>query len=260
VSNILHEEQHYSMNDLSEIFTHFSPQDIEEFYQLYQLWSLRQRRAEIVAQMKKLKQQISENEACLKAVSPSTIALAALSQFRAIGVDDIDLLDRMLERGDEWLDHTLQLFERCEGLDMLQEDATQWCTHALEGAYDWLGSMGDINEQSESDDGTIATTSIDQSLSEVEPLPETTEADFLQKLMSEDGEHEEDLQPTEPDNILEQVDPPAQLVSSAEQPANTEQKIASQIRKPPKIYSMKQKRRPKKSKFNRANRTRNKSH
>jgi hypothetical protein len=120
--------------------------------------------------------------------------------------------------------------------------------------------MGDINEQSESDDGTIATTSIDQSLSEVEPLPETTEADFLQKLMSEDGEHEEDLQPAEPDSRLEQVDPPAQLVSPPEQPANTEQKIASQISKPPKLYRMKQKRRHKKSKFNRANRTRKKSH
>ena len=95
--------------------------------------------------MQELEQQIVENEALLKAVSPSVIALAALSQFRASGVDDIDLLDSMLERGDEWLDHTLQLFERCERMDMLQGNATQWCTHALEGAYDWIESMGDIN-------------------------------------------------------------------------------------------------------------------
>src|SRR5437667_11792324 len=136
MSNILHGEQNSSLTDLNTIFMHFSSQDIEEFYQLYQLWSLRQKRTEIVAQMNELKQQIIENEARLKAVSPSTIALAALSQFRAIGVDDIDLLERMLERGDEWLDHTLQLFERCEDLDMLQENATQWCIHALEGAYE----------------------------------------------------------------------------------------------------------------------------
>ncbi len=259
MSNTLHEEQTYPITNLNTIFTHFSPQDIEEFYQLYQLWSLRHKRAEIVAQMNALKQQIIENEARLKAVSPSTIALATLSQFRAIGVDDIDLLDRMLERGDEWLDHTLQLFERCESLDMLQGNATQWCVHALEGAYDWIASMGNINEKSESDDATISTASIDQLSSEVELLPETTEADFLQKLMSEDGDDEEDLQPTKPDSILEQVDPLAQPVSTPEQPPNEAQKRASQIRKPRKTYSMKQKKRHKKPKFNQYNRTRKKS-
>src|SRR5262249_10260854 len=125
---------------------------------------------------------------------PSPIALATLSQFRAVGVADIDLLDRMLEHGDEWLDHTLQLFERCERLDMLQGDITEWCTHALEGAYDWIESMDDIDEKSSSDDDTLLTMpaiSPEQSLSEPELLPVITEADFLQKLMSEDGENRE---------------------------------------------------------------------
>src|SRR5436305_1780987 len=188
------------MTDLNTIFTHFSPQDIEEFYQLYQLWSLQKKREEIVVHMNELQQQIVENEARFKAISPSTIALATLSQFRAIGVGDIDLLERMLERGDEWLDHTLQLFELCERLDMLQGNTTQWCTHALEGAYDWIESMGDINEKSESDDDTqpsIPAISPHQPLSEVEPPPETTEAEFLKKLMSEDGELEQEEDATE---------------------------------------------------------------
>src|SRR5579864_6636010 len=91
VSNILHAQEHLSMTDLNTIFTRFSPQDIEEFYQLYQLWSLRKKRAEVVAQMQELELQIAENDALLKAISPSAIALAALTQFRASGVDDIDL-------------------------------------------------------------------------------------------------------------------------------------------------------------------------
>jgi hypothetical protein len=222
------------MTDLDTIFTHFSPQDIEEFYRLYQLWSLQKKREQIISQMNELEKQILANKALFEAASPSAIALAALSQFRAVGVDDIDLLDRMLERGDEWLDHTLQLFERCERLDMLQGDTTAWCTHALEGAYDWIESMGDINDQQATDDDTllaIPAISIDQSLSEIEPLPTTTEADFLQKLMSEDGEitqiastslhivpdiqeyteliedPTQDLQPIEPDRIPEQTHP-----------------------------------------------------
>ena len=178
------------MIDLNAIFTHFSPQDIEEFFQLYQLRSLRKKREEIVAHIHELQQQIAENEARLKAVSPSTIALATLTQFRAIGVDDPDLLDRMLERGDEWLDQTLQLFELCERLDILQENATQWCTHALEGAYKWIESMSDINEEGASDNSTtlsLPAISTEQLLSEVQP----TEVEFLKKLMSE-GEESKD--------------------------------------------------------------------
>jgi hypothetical protein len=247
VSDILHTEQHLSTTDLNTIFTRFSPQDIEEFYQLYQLWSLQKKRAEIVAQMHELEQQIVENEALLKAISPSAIALAALSQFRASGVDDIDLLDVMLERGDEWLDHTLQLFERCEQMDMLQENATQWCTHALEGAYDWIESMGDINEPNDSNEDTqlfLPTIPTDPPLAEVEPLPATTEADFLQKLMSED-------EATETDSISEQVSPLAQPVSSPEQLADTEQKLAGQTRKRKKTYSAKQIKKHTKQKFKR---------
>ena len=51
--------------------------------------------------------------------------------------------------------------------------------------------------QSNSDDDTkpsIPAIFTDQSLSEVEPLPATTEADFLQKLMSEDETNEDTLE------------------------------------------------------------------
>lgn len=326
MSNILHEQQLFSLTDLNTIFTHFSPQDIEEFYQLYQLWSLQQKRAEIVAQMQELEQQIIESEARLNAVNPSAIAMAALSQFRAIGVDDIDLLDSMLERGDEWLDHTLQLFEHCERLGMLQGNVNQWCTHALEGAYDWIESMSVINEESESDDDTILSIpviSTDQPLSEVELLPETTETDFLQKLMSEDEEDEraepvprtseeflvageqsvaqegdrtepaleldsqyeeieyaipstlpeiqeesepiettiqyqtQDLQSTEPEPVL--LDPLAQPISFPEQLSHEEQKRANQIRRSLKMYSIKQKKKYRKQRFNQYNRIQKKS-
>jgi hypothetical protein len=279
------------MTDLDTIFTRFSPQDIEEFYQLYQFWSLQKKREQLVSQINEIEQQILANKVLFEAASPSAIALAALSQFRAVGVDDIDLLDRMLECGDEWLDHTLQLFERCERLDMLQGDTTEWCIHALEGAYDWIESMDDIIDQSASDDDTllaIPAISTNQSLSEIEPLPTTTEADFLQKLMSEDGEDTEfasasphtvpdiqeyseltedqtqDLQPTEPDTPPEQLYPqstesdtpseqlyPLAQSASAPQPAsNTAPRRASRVRRSIKISSKKQKKRHKTQKFN----------
>jgi hypothetical protein len=265
------------MTDLNTIFMHFSPQDIEEFYQLYQLWSLRKKRAEIVAQMHELEQHIVENEALLTAVSPSAIAQAALSQFRASGVDDIDLLDSMLERGDEWLDHTLQLLERCERMDMLQGNATQWCAHALEGAYDWIESMGDINEPNDSDDDaqpSLPATSTEQPLTEVESLPLTTEADFLQKLMSEDEITSSvgsaaspcpECNPTAPhgQGLLGTAARPCPAPTDEnwnEQPADTEQKPASQTRKRKKTYSSKHTKKRTKRNFKRYKRRRARSH
>ena len=273
MSNTLQEQDLFSITDLDAIFRHFSPQDIEEFYQLYQLWSLQQKREEIIAQIKQIEQQIVENRAQFAAVSPSPIALATLSQFRAAGVDDIDLLDHMLERGDEWLDHTLQLFEHCERLDMLQGNITEWCTHALEGAYDWIESMSDINQKNDSDHTSTATSTYQPS-PEIEPLPATTEADFLQKLMSEDGENEEiaydiphtlpeiqeydeltettlqDLQQTALGSIPEQIDSLPQTVSEPGPLSNTAQKRARKTRTPLNISSKMQKSRHKRQNFN----------
>ena len=238
------------MTDLDTIFTHFSPHDIEEFYQLYQLWSLKQKRAEILTHINELEQQITENGAHFQAFSPSAIAQAALSQFRAVGVDDIDLLDRMLERGDEWLDHALQLFEYCERLNMLQGDTTEWCTHALEGAYEWIESMPDnTNEKSNSDNNTISAPSTDQ-LPELATLPTITEADFLQKLMIEDGENTDVPQPDEPDSTPRQTAPLVQPLTDPAPPSHKEQKRASRARKLHNISSQKQKKRHKKLHFN----------
>jgi len=52
--NTLHEQQPFSLTDLDTIFTRFSPQDIEEFYQLYQLWSLQQKREQVLAKLNKV--------------------------------------------------------------------------------------------------------------------------------------------------------------------------------------------------------------
>src|SRR5262249_1206841 len=43
----------------------------------------------------------------------------------------------------EWLDLIMQRLDYCEQLDFIQGNYTQWCEHALEGAYDWIDSMRD---------------------------------------------------------------------------------------------------------------------
>lgn len=180
--NPLSNEEYFGhpVDDLSSLFRSISPADVEQFSTIYQRWQLQQHIEALQAQATIIRQQLSENTAQMEAIHPSPIALATLARLQSNGVSDLNLLDRMLERGDTWLDHTLQLLEYCEQLDFIQDDYTQWCEHALEGAYDWVESISDPTE---------ASLPEEPSLQEEEaPIsnPDMTEALLLQKLMSED--------------------------------------------------------------------------
>jgi hypothetical protein len=184
-----HTHQPITADDLHRIFSRFSPQDVEGFYQLYQLWQLQQKRTAIQQQLQELEELLSTKESSLLEVTPSAIAQAALSQFRASGIDDIDILERMLARGDHWLDHIWQLFERCQRLGIIQGNALEWCEHALEDAYEWLESISCPNNRPHNSLPEPLYPSHQPLLDAEVLLPTTTEEDFLHKLMS-DGECE----------------------------------------------------------------------
>ena len=160
---------------VNALFEQLNPQDVEQFYREYQLWATQRHIAQLNAQIVELQQQRNQNAECMQRIQPSSIALSVLAQLQVHGVEDVDLLDRMLERGDEWLDHTMDLLTRCEAMDMIQGDYTRWCEHALEGAYDWIDSMTQAQAWPEEPATTDETTI------------EETEALLLHKLMS-DGE------------------------------------------------------------------------
>jgi hypothetical protein len=142
-----------------------------------------------------VQRQLAENAEQIERVHPSAIALATLARLQASGVEDIDLLDRMLERGEAWLDRTIQQLEYCEQLDVIGGDYEEWCRHALEDAFAWLDSLQSAAS------AEIATAAAPDA-TEPAPAPaddavtagETTEELFLQKLMSEEadetGQHE----------------------------------------------------------------------
>ena len=161
---------------LDALFSQLDAQQVETFYKSYQHWQLEQQDAVLQEQLATLEQQIVDNHVLMQLTQPSPIALATLTRLQSYGVDNVDLLDSMLERGDTWLDHTLQLLEQCERLDVIHGNYTEWCQHALEGAYEWLDSMPE-NEVSQD------TQSIPE---QAKISDDTTEALLLQKLMSED--------------------------------------------------------------------------
>src|SRR5438270_671850 len=131
----------YTPDEINHVFANLQPQDVEQFYIVYQQW-LRQRKiANLHARIETLRNQIAENDLRIQQVQPSSIALSTLARLQSNGVTDLDLLDRMLARGEAWLDSTMQHLDYCEQFDFIRGNYTEWCEHALEGAYDWIDSM-----------------------------------------------------------------------------------------------------------------------
>ncbi|GHO67043.1 hypothetical protein KSC_059350 [Ktedonobacter sp. SOSP1-52] len=173
---------------LVTLFARLDPAQVEQFTHSYQLWTLQQRQALVQQEIAWLQQQIADNASLTESVQPSPIALATLARLQASGVENLHLLDQMLDRGDTWLDHTAQLLERCEKLDLIRGDYTRWCENALEGAYDWLDSMND-EEASQDLQSSQVLQPVAQEENDLAIVP--TAEELLQKLMSDDDSLEE---------------------------------------------------------------------
>lgn len=171
---------------LSHLFAHLPAETVEQFYHGYQRWLLQQQLELLHVQLPMVRQRISENEELMRQQQPTAVALAVLVRLQSNGVNDIDLLDRMLERGEEWLDTTLQLLVQCERLGMIHGDYTQWCEHALDDAYNWLASMQADDFADTPHAATTPASAQDEDTSHQEVI---TEEMILQKLMS-DGDEE----------------------------------------------------------------------
>ena len=169
------------------IFQRLDAQDVEHFYKSYHFWSLQQRLKMLHTEIGAVQQAITDNGTLMQQLQLSAIALASLAQLQASGVNDLNLLDRMLERGEIWLDHTMQLLEHCEELDVIGGDYTQWCEHALEGAYDWIESINAKNAlNTHENEAESPTNSLTTNNKQQTDLQEVTEEQLLQKLMSDE--------------------------------------------------------------------------
>ncbi len=113
-----------SSEEINALFARLQPQDVEQFYQSFQLWTLQRQIETLQVEIAALKDAIAENAVSLEETRPSAIALATLAQLQSRGVDDLDLLDKMLERGESWLDHTMQLLAYCERFGVMRSNYT----------------------------------------------------------------------------------------------------------------------------------------
>lgn len=176
-------------SELDVMYAKLPRQDVEEFYASYQQWLSQQHKKELRDAIIGLQQQIEENAALMRQAQPSAVELATLARLQANGVSDIDLLDRMLECGEAWLDATMQRLDYCEQLDdFLSDNYEQWCRHALEGAYDWIDSL-----RSQAEDEVATAEATLPPASSQEALANATEELLLSKLTNDEGKDEDSL-------------------------------------------------------------------
>ncbi len=180
--------QQNNTQDISALFARLNPQDVEQFYKSYQLWTLQQQMAALQSQITALQEEIAINGEMMQQVQPSAIVLSSLAQLQASGVTDTQLLDRMCERGEAWLDHTLQLLAYCERFGVIRGgNYTEWCEHALEGAYDWINSVNEASSAAASAENAEVEAEVPAE-APTNSEAKATEELLLQKLMSEDDE------------------------------------------------------------------------
>jgi len=237
-----HKPERQFPDGLSQIYSRLNQLDVEQFYSGYQWWITHRRINALQEEIDTLRLQIDENAEYMQHVRPPAVALATLARLQANGVDDLDLLDSMLEQGEEWLDLIMQRLDYCEQLNFLHDNYTQWCEHALEGAYDWIDSIRDagvdasppleaasdiaateellLRKLTSEEEGEISSgEDIQEQVAEIAELEATlaTEAEDAVDLLASSMMQESEQQPMELAPVPEvQVNEPLETISSAE--------------------------------------------
>ncbi len=104
----------------------------------YMAWYVDRVTRQLDETMAGLRAELRENDAKEASFRPSPNELAAIERMQRSGVTGVDLLDRMVEQGEDWLVLTMRRLDHFERTGLAPKDYSTWCEHALSGAYDWI--------------------------------------------------------------------------------------------------------------------------
>jgi len=111
---------------------------LQQMNDSYMAWYVDRVTRQIGETMAELRADLRENDAREASVRPSPNELIAIEHLQRSGVTGLDLLDRMLEQGEDWLMLTVRRLDFFERVGQAPKDYSMWCEHALSGAYDWM--------------------------------------------------------------------------------------------------------------------------
>jgi hypothetical protein len=111
---------------------------MQQVSESYMSWYVERVTSELDRTTAGLRSELRENDAKEAGFRPSPNELAAIERLQRSGVTGMDLLDRMVEQGEDWLMLTMRRLDHFERTGLAPKDYSTWCEHALGGAYDWI--------------------------------------------------------------------------------------------------------------------------
>ncbi len=123
---------------VTKIYEQIPLQAMQQVSESYLSWYVERVTSELDRTTAGLRSELRENDAKEASFRPSPNELAAIERLQRSGVTGMDLLDRMVEQGEDWLMLTMRRLDHFERTGLAPKDYSTWCEHALGGAYDWI--------------------------------------------------------------------------------------------------------------------------
>ena len=123
---------------VTKIYEQIPLQAMQQVSESYLSWYVERVTSELDRTTAGLRSELRENDAKEAGFRPSPNELAAIERLQRSGVTGMDLLDRMVEQGEDWLMLTMRRLDHFERTGLAPKDYSTWCEHALGGAYDWI--------------------------------------------------------------------------------------------------------------------------
>jgi hypothetical protein len=127
-----------TMPDSVRLYEQVPLEAVLKFVESYLAWYAGRALQHIDARIAAVRADLAANDAQEAQLRPTDAELAAVELLQARGVQDIDLLDRLVERSEYWLTQTVRRLSYFEGAGLAPSNYAQWCAYALDGAYDWI--------------------------------------------------------------------------------------------------------------------------
>jgi hypothetical protein len=123
---------------VTKIYEQIPLEAMQQVSDSYMAWYVDRVTRQLDDTMASLRAELRENDQKEQSYRPSPQELEAIERLQRSGVTGVDLLDRLVEQGDDWLAVTMRRLDHFERTGMAPKDYSTWCEHALSGAYDWI--------------------------------------------------------------------------------------------------------------------------
>lgn len=146
---------------VTTLYAQIPLQAMQQVSDSYMAWYVERVTRQLDETMAGLRSELRENDAKEASFRPSQNELGAIERLQRSGVSGVDLLDRMVEQGEDWLMLTMRRLDHFERTGLAPKDYSTWCEHALGGAYDWIDHerLGGAGSSSPSASGSSSRSS-----------------------------------------------------------------------------------------------------